>query len=356
MRKSSDVSGRSIMKRLVMSLILSILCLSFTGCQYRAAGNDHALVPEGTHDASAEAARGSSGNSDDRSQPTGSSGSGLSVNPFTAYWDAYAEACGGEGADFSYPPPEVDLLPLYLAGLRHADPYTRWTCANRLFRYYHDERKPEIIEALNPLQADADANVRQVAEFSLEVLTGSFSGTGFIRSPNGRDVAFAPFMDARFNDGQVWLYTSENDQLSMVLQLVSVGGDSGVAGYITWSPDGRKLAVGDGGRLWSDIVVLNLDTLESNKKSLFAYLSENAAEFGYQFDDYQRPDPQVKLIEWSPDSTRVLLSYAFAESMDHWQTGFAVLNVETDAYELVMPGGSTDDDYPSLEKPEDFHW
>ncbi|GEM_PF-3715237 len=341
------------MKRLVMCLMLSILCLSFTGCQNQAVGSDQTTPSEGVKTPSSDAAQGSTGDPIVESQPAESEDSD---NPFTAYWDDYAQTYGGQNADFTYPPPEVDLLPLYLAGLQHAEPYTRWTCAYTLFKYYHDERKLKIIEALKPLQEDTEPNVRLAAEFSLQVLTGSFTGTHFVRSPNGRDVAFTPFPDARFNDGQVWLYNSDNDQLSMVLQLISVGGDSGVAGYISWSPDGRKLAVGDGGRLWSDTVIFNLDTMGKNKKGLFTYLSENAQQFGYQFDDYQRPDPQVKLIEWSPDSTRVLLSYAFAEKEDLWQTGFAVLNVETDEYELVMPGKSTDDDYPPLERPEDFHW
>ena len=187
-------------------------------------------------------------------------------------------------------------------------------------------------------------------------MKGTFAGSAFVRSPDGHDVAFFPYVESRFNGGQVWLYSPSNDQLSMVLQLISVGGDSGVAGYINWSPDGKKLAVGDGGRLWSDTVIFNINTMTRNKKDLFTYIWENAEKYGYHMEDYQRPDPQVTFIEWSPDSRKVLLGYSFAEDMETWQSGFAVLNVETDEYENVMPNQSTDDDYPRLQKPEGFHW
>lgn len=279
-----------------------------------------------------------------------------SEHNLVSYWDEFAKNYGGAKAYYNTLPMDVDLLPLYIAGMRHLDPYVRWTCAYKAFDYEWDERKPEIITALQPLLTDEVQQVRDAAKFSTEVLTESFSGSEFVPSPNGKDIAFNPFPNARFNDGRVWIYFGESRQLSMVLQLLSIGGDGGVAGHIQWSPDGSKLAVGDGGRLWSNTVILNLDTLTTNKKDLFSYLAENSEKFGYKIGDYQRPDPAVRFLEWSPDSKKVLLSYYFAEGPEKWQSGYAVYNSETDKYERNMPNEASDDEYPQLEKPEGFQW
>jgi hypothetical protein len=277
-------------------------------------------------------------------------------NNLVSYWDEYAKSYGGSKAFYSSLPMDVDLLPLYIAGMQHTDPYVRWACAYKAFDYNWDERKSDIIIALQPLLTDEVQQVRDAANFSTEVLTESFSGPEFIPSPNGKDIAYNPFLNTRFNDGKVWVYFGESRQLSMVLQLLSVGGDSGVAGYIQWSPDGSKLAVGDGGRLWSNTVILDLDTMTTNKQDLFSYLSENSEKFGYKIGDYQRPDPAARFLEWSPDSKKVLLSYYFAEDPEKWQSGYAIYNCETDKYERIMPNKASADEYPELEKPDGFQW
>ncbi len=122
------------------------------------------------------------------------------------------------------------------------------------------------------------------------------------------------------------------------------------------SPDGSKLVVGDGGRLWSNTVVLNLATLTTNKQDLSSYLMENCEKLGYKKGDYQRPDPSVRFLEWSPDSKKVLLSYYFSEDMEKWQSGYAVYNCGKDKYERVIPNKCSGDGYPQLEKPADFKW
>lgn len=281
----------------------------------------------------------------------------LSYNSdLVSFWDEYAKSYGGSNAYFGEMPMNVDLLPLYIAGMQHKDPYVRWSCAYKAFEYHWDARKPDIIKALQPLLNDPVEQVREAAEFSTEVLMEVFSGPEFVRSPNGKDVAFSPFLNTRFNDGKLWVYSGKNRQISMVLQLTSVGGDSGAAGYIQWSPDGSKLVVGDGGRLWSNTVVLNLATLTTNEQDLFSYLMENREKFGYKKGDYQRPDPSVRFLEWSPDSKKVLLSYYFSEDMEKWQSGYAVYNCGKDKYERIMPNKCSGDGYPQLEKPADFKW
>ncbi len=273
-----------------------------------------------------------------------------------SYWDEFAKNNGGPKACFGDRPIDVDLLPLYLAGMKHEDAYVRWVCAYKAFDYHWDNRKPEILKALEPLLTDPVPQVQEAAKFSTEVLAETFSGPEFVHSPNGKDVAFTAYNHVRFNDGKVWVYTGENKLLSMVLQLLSVGGDSGVAGGIQWSPDGSKLAVGDGGRLWSNTVILKLATLTVNKQDLFSYLGENSKKYGYKIDGYQRPDPSVRFVEWSPDSKKVLLSYYFAEDPEKWQSGFAVYNCETNKYEKIMPNAATSKEYPQFEKPADFYW
>lgn len=287
--------------------------------------------------------------------PPSSQDTEFSQKYLVSYWDEFAQSYGGPKAYFGVMPMDVDLLPLYIAGMKHDDPYVRWVCAYKAFDYHVDARKLEIIKALQPLLTDPVLQVRDAAKFSMEVMNETLSGPEFVHSPNGKYVAFNPFINTRFNDGKLWVYSSESHHYIMALQLLSIGGDNGVAGYIHWSPDGSKLAVGDGGRLWSNTVILNLSNMTENKQNLFSYLSENSKKFGYNIGDYQRSDPAVRFLEWSPDSKKVLLSYCFYEDMEKCQSGIAVYNTETDKYERIIPNKCSKD-YPQVEKPDDFHW
>jgi len=348
-------------RRLVIAVIAGVIFLNLSGCGSHNKPENNA---NGLPDASSELSNIADESSNTLSQistvqtsvPQISQDNEFTQDRLVSYWDEFAKSYGGSNAQFNQLPKEVDLLPLYIAGMRHTEPYVRWTCAYKAFEYHLDERKPEIIKALQPLLSDPVQQVRDAAKFSTEVLAETFSGPEFVPSPNGKYIAFTPFLNTRFNDGKLWVYYTEKRHISMVLKLISVGGDSGAAGYIQWSPDGSKLAVGDGGRLWSDTVILNLDDLTVSKRDLISYLMENGEKFGYNIGDYQRPDPAVRFVEWSPDSKKVLLSYYFAEGQDIWQSGYAVYNCETDEYERIMPNKASNDEYPLLEKPDGFKW
>ncbi|HHW32167.1 MAG TPA: hypothetical protein GXX20_10940 [Clostridiaceae bacterium] len=346
-------------QRLLVIAIVWIFCLNLTGCQSQNVINMD--EPSDSTGSSVIAPI-------DEKQPTGSQSVSESEGPQTSkvnkspekylvsYWDTFAENYGGSRANYEYLPMDVDLLPLYLAGMQHENSYVRWVCSYKAFEYFADPRRQEIITALQPLLTDPDEHVRDSARFSMEVLAETFSGPEFVYSPNGKYVAFNPYRNTRFNDGKLWIYSFESHQLSMILQLISIGGDSGGAGYINWSPDGQKLAVGNGGRTWSDTVIFNMSSFSANKQSLYAFLAENSEEFGYKIGEYQWDNPAVHFLEWSPDSKKALLSYYFAEDMNLWQTGVAVYNCETDTYERIIPGECSYDDYPQVEKPVDFQW
>lgn len=343
---------------LLVIIIFWFFCLSLSGCQKQNRIEADELPDPISSSVMAPV---------DEKQPSGSQTASEAEEPqssqvsefpekyLVTYWDDYAEKYGYYPG-YKYPPEDVDLLPLYIAGMQHENPYVRWVCSYKAFDYYTDSRRQEIIAALQPLLTDPDEMVRDSAKFSTEVLAETFSGPEFVHSPNGKYVAFNHYLDTRFNDGKLWIYSFESQQLSMVLQLVSIGGDSGAAGYIHWSPDGQKLTVGNGGRTWSDTVIYNISSFSANKQSLYSYLAEHCEEFGFKIGEYQRDDPGVHFLEWSPDSKKVLLSYYFTQDMDVWQTGVAVYNCETDIYERIIPGKCSYDNYPRVEKPADFHW
>lgn len=349
-------------QRLIIFIITGIISLNVSGCKNQNTLGSYSDELSKSISMSNSTLAGEKQAPDNQSSNVSESAQQVSRDPeisqkyLVSYWDAFAKSYGGPKAYFGELPMNVDLLPLYIAGMEHEDAYVRWVCAYKAFEYHTDDRKPEIIKALQTLLTDPVQQVRDAAKFSMEVLGETFSGPEFVHSPNNKFVAFNPFINTRFNDGKLWIYSSDNRQISMALQLVSVGGDSGVAGYIHWSPDGTKLAVGDGGRLWSNTVILNLSTFTTNKQELYSYLAENSKKFGYTIGNYQRPDPSVRFLEWSPDSKKVLLSYYFAEDSEKWQSGLAVYNCETNKYERILPNKCTDDDYPQVEKPDDFHW
>ncbi len=344
-------------RRLFIISIIGIVVLCLSGCQNQNVLESHSDALANPVNQAGVASSEINYVSDNQANDVFETKSqGLPNTNLVSFWDDYAKSYGGSKASFSEMPMNADLLPLYIAGMQHKDSYVRWSCAYKAFDYHWDARKPDIIRALKPLLNDPVQQVREAAEFSTEILSETFSGPEFVHSPNGKDVAFCSFLNTRFNDGKLWVYSGETRQISMVLQLVSVGGDGGVAGYIHWSPDGSRLAVGDGGRLWSNTVILKLATLTANKQELFSYLGENSGKFGYKIGGYQRSDPSVRFLEWSPDSKKVLLSYYFAEDMEKWQSGYAVYNCEKDKYERIMPNKCSNDGYPKLEKPADFQW
>lgn len=77
---------------------------------------------------------------------------------------------------------------------------------------------------------------------------------------------------------------------------------------------------------------------------------------GYKVGSNQRSDPWIIFIEWSPDSSKVLLSYWFSDDDRIGQKGISIYNIRKQSFEKVTPLGPSVRDYEVVEKPKGFSW
>jgi hypothetical protein len=270
-------------------------------------------------------------------------------------WDEYAAQYGNmNGNELIVPnnaPEAPDLLPLYLEGLKHENAYVRWACSSRLFEFKFREERSEICDALKPLLEDKSEIVRKAAAFSIEVLDGSYDGPEFVKSSDEKFVVFHGFNDARYNDGKAWL---DNGDAGGFYQIDA----GGCLGGITISPDNLKLCFKTYGRIWSNVSIYDLKSLQTKYCDLFNYIIKHKDKFGYKIGDNQRPDPYVSPVEWSPDSKKLLLFYSFTDDGQKTHKGTAVYDIAGESFERVkpMPDGPEEEYNPQPVKPEGFKW
>ncbi len=247
-------------------------------------------------------------------------------------------------------PNEINLLPLYLDGLKSNDPEIRWYSCYKMIGYYNTDHRNEITEALKVLLNDSNDSVKQSAEFVLSLYGKSFEAEAYSKSPNGKYIAFYCFGETRFNDGICHIYNAEEDCIySFDNSYTSING-------FDWSPDGNILCVSHGGRTWIDISFIDVKNNRTYTPGVQIYINENQKELGYVTGDWGRPDPTTGLIEWSLDLKKVLLSYTFIDDDKVGQKGLCIYDLEQEKIERIVKLGKFDEDHPSIDKPDDFKW
>jgi WD40 repeat protein len=261
-------------------------------------------------------------------------------------WDVLAAR--HEGPLIIDSPEDPDLFNLYLEGLFHSNPYVQWYASNKIIAFSDHPDKQKAIDALQSLLTSTENNVKSAAQFALHVFEHNFDDPAFIRSPDGKRVAFHLYLEARYNDGEVWIYNSEgNSVYPLKGQWLSVE-------ELTWSPDGRKLAIEYGGRIWGSTDLVDPDTGESLlETSVYDVLQDKQL---FKVVKQQRPDPYYRLVEWSPDSTKAMLSYSFTDDDYKVQQGIVIYDLMKAAYTTVEPYPSGEDPYPDIIKPIGFKW
>jgi hypothetical protein len=339
------------MKRALVSIFWAFfMCLALTACSQStgAVPREPAAIGSG---ASASTASPERPEAAAAASPETSAGKSASQ----AIWDAYAASYGkmynNEFLLPESPPEEPDLLPLYLEGLKHENAYVRWACASRLFEFKYREKRPEILDALEPLLEDESETVRKAAAFSTEVLDGSYDGPEFIKASDGKFVVFHAFHETRYNDGRIWL---DNGDAGGFYRIDT----DGSLGAISISPDNSKLCYSDYGRIWSGVSVYDISSGKSNYCNLYGYIVNNKSRYGYKTGANQRPDPYVSFIEWSPDSKKLLLFCSFTDDEYKTHKVSAVYDTTGGGFERVepLPDGPAEEYNPGPEKPEGFKW
>ncbi|MFF2092981.1 hypothetical protein [Paenibacillus sp. NPDC058174] len=269
----------------------------------------------------------------------------VGTKPFSV-WDELAVKKNGV---ISIDSPEApDLFNLYLEGVSHPNAYVEWYACNKLIAYSEHPEKQKAIDAIEKLLTSTDTNVVSAAKFALYVYKHDFDDSAFSRSPDGKRVAFHLFNEARYNDGEVWIFDSEQNALyPLEGQWLSIEG-------LYWSEDGQKLSIEYGGRTWGSIDLVDPITGHSLlKNSVNDVLNEKNL---YKVVEQSRPDPYYRLVEWSPDSTRAMLSYSFMDDEDKVQQGIVIYDLRKSAYTTVMPYPSGETPYPEITKPKGFKW
>lgn len=248
-------------------------------------------------------------------------------------------------------PLDINLLPLYLEGLKNSDPKIKWYSCYKMINYYSNtEKHDEIKNALKALLNDSNKSITDSAKFVLSIFEKSFNGEGFSKSPNGKYIAFHGFGETIYNDGICYIYIVEKDFINgFDNSYVSIGG-------LRWSPDGNILCISHGGRLWSSISFIDMKNSKTFTPDVHNYINKNQKKLGYMIGKWGRPDPNTSFIEWSPDMRKVLLSYSFTDDNRVGQKGLCVYNLEQAKIEKIIKLGQYEEDHPSIEKPDNFKW
>lgn len=265
-------------------------------------------------------------------------------------WDLYTERNGKSVEGLLGIPQEPDLFPLYLEGLKHSNPLVRWYSANQLIEYAYVDNKGAIVEGLEKLQNDLDEKVRAAAAFALSAITKSFEGDRFKKTIDGKKVAFYKYDEAIYNDGIVYLHIDDSQDAWYEYDV-----DGSITDLI-WAPDGNKLCVEYGGRIWNFVSLINLSDGKVAEVGLISHIMKNNEKLGYNLVENPRSDPRVALLEWSPNSDKILLFYSFTDDDLKLQSGTAIYNVDKGNFEGVKPYPEENDEGVEPRKPEGFTW
>ncbi len=241
---------------------------------------------------------------------------------------------------------ETDPISFLCAGMKHENPVIRWYCANKVIEYYNKPGIKNALEPLNSLLKDENS-IQDSAALSIAIINRTYNNKYLIKSHEGNRYLFTKFHGSIYDDGKLWII--DNGEINCFVENYSIGD-------IGWSPDDKWLFANPYGRIQSEMLVVNVKSREVYNIPLFQYICDNSDKLGYKVGSNQRPDPWIKFIEWSPDSSRILLSFWFRDDNFTGQKGIAVYNIENQSIEKVTTLGSTEGDYEVVDKPADFNW
>jgi hypothetical protein len=267
------------------------------------------------------------------------------------FWDARGKEFGQEAYYFDRYGLAEELGskagPILLEGLQCENPVVRWYCAYKVTEYLDTVDAGQLRSLLEPMSRDEKEFVANAAGFALAVVEKDFDQPGFIKSGNGKRIAFQRFAEARYNDGKVLII--ENGKVSVIYDDIN-------ASAVSWSPDDRWLVVTGMGRIWIDTFLVNVDTKEVVSPRLFPYIHENAKNYDLITGEHQRPDPYEQFVEWSPDSKKVLLSLSFTDDRYARQRCLAVYDLGKHKVDWLMKLTPAEGDHPDFDKPQGFSW
>jgi WD40 repeat protein len=262
-----------------------------------------------------------------------------SLNPEKAaiaeYWDKFGPTLFGKdnvlevtSNDKEYP------VSYYFVGLLHTDANVRWFCAYKLSEFsdqLSDEEQNSILPQLN----DSNADVRKAAAFTKSIFDETYVGDSFIHSPDGKSIVYYKYREARYNDGAIWLVTTEGEKRLLYKNLN--------INALNFSPDSKLLAAGSNGREWIALEIIEVATGKPLELPDFIMPIIQDPLNGYDTDinSKENPvirfDPYVTLIEWAPEGKRFLYSYRFSDAIGNDFNGDAIFDLKQNRTIKVYP-------------------
>lgn len=245
-----------------------------------------------------------------------------------AYWLEFAQIIAMK--QDLYPAFDEQPLEYYIEGLSNTDPLIRWYCAYKITDYANVLTEANR-QAVTALLSDSDVDVVRAARFANELLNRTYEGEAFTRTADGKLTAYYKYREARYNNGIVYL-VRDGGEPEIIFNEPSVHD-------LKFSPNGRYLYVGNGGRIWQGIHVYDVSTnewtrLQNSVGSLLA-----AEDSPYQKFDAARVDPVYQwesLQAWSPEGERFTFFYHFGYDGQDYE-GYAVYGMNDGIVSHVMP-------------------
>lgn len=179
-------------------------------------------------------------------------------------------------------------------------------------------------------------------------------------SPNGK-LAVCQYIKEDLEDENGLLYSIydvqlyDNEKYTMICTFHIVGKDFD----FLWSPDSKYITAAYHGRTWSDFSILDVRTHDKIGMQSIFDIMDSFKNMGEKFDyeiNPDRPDPYVSPIEWSPDSTRILVSYQVKDTEYRTQNGVFVYDYVNGVFTDLNQLSSSEDDNVDIKKPENFSW
>jgi len=236
-----------------------------------------------------------------------------------------------------------------LEGLQHNSAPVRWYAAHRIVEFDNAERHSAIVDELTKALDDNTEYVANIARFSLDVLQGEFRDRErFIPSPDGTAYGFTKYREAKWNDGSIWL--AKQGEPPMRIYSAEIGG---ILDF-DWSPNSQWVIADVGVQVARWIALIDLRTgLTNDRLDLVNRIIDDAAN-GYVVDREKaaRLDPYESFVEWSPDSSKFLFMYSFADENFIPYGGYGVYNIAADKIEQVFASPANE----SVTRPENFKW
>ena len=199
---------------------------------------------------------------------------------------------------------------LLTEGLSHSNPVVNWFSAYKILDFPDKIDTATVCKRLRALLTSEEDYVKEAAALTLAVLNKDWNSPLFSKSPKKNRYAFTRYQNCRGNDGNAFIVQDGQ------VKKQNLGFDIYVCG---WSPDGNWLACGSPYRYGSSLRLLEIDTgkvvsLGDNVlDSLLPVLPRLALNPTRGFSD-------LKLLQWSPDSKKLLLSYKYSDIQlrDSW--------------------------------------